>query len=43
MDARNWKERIYSAGVGRGDWCISRQRSWGLQYLFFTKEWKKCR
>ena len=24
------KKRIYSMVVGRGDWCISRQRSWGV-------------
>jgi len=32
------KKRIYSMVVGRGDWCISRQRSWVYLFQFFIKK-----
>jgi len=31
------KKRIYSMVVGRGDWCISRQRSWVVPIPVFYK------
>ena len=33
----NWgKERIYNMILNRPDWCISRQRSWGVPITVFT-------
>ena len=28
------KERLLSMVEGRPDWCVSRQRVWGVPYLF---------
>jgi len=32
------KKRIYSMVVGRGDWCISRQRAWGVPLTIFINK-----